>query len=149
MGEGSPLMSDERTTKEAKAPGADNYRLLEGAALMAGVQVDVEWDEHPMTLPVRNNEALVERFTDPEALTITGVHFRFADDSEVSLQRSATSSVAHLHRTGLAAYYDLRVTPSDIAELCVAIEPTDNIMFRDLNLFNDKFQCGNLKTDVV
>ncbi|WP_115727336.1 glucose-6-phosphate dehydrogenase assembly protein OpcA [Actinomyces culturomici] len=43
----------------------------------------------------------VERVTDPEALTITGVHFRFADDSEVSLQRSATSSVAHLHRTGL------------------------------------------------
>lgn len=43
----------------------------------------------------------VARETDPEALTVTGVHFRFADGSEVSLQRRAVSNVAHLHRSGL------------------------------------------------
>lgn len=42
--------------------------IVEGAALMAGVQADVEWDEHPMTLPVRNNEALVERWARTQKL---------------------------------------------------------------------------------
>lgn len=37
--------------------------IVQGAALMAGVEVDVDWDEHPMTLPVRNNAALVDRWT--------------------------------------------------------------------------------------
>ncbi|WP_244977375.1 M20 family metallopeptidase [Corynebacterium lizhenjunii] len=38
-------------------------QILQGAALMAGVEVDIEWDQHPMTLPVRNNESLVARWT--------------------------------------------------------------------------------------
>ncbi|OHO65255.1 M20 family metallopeptidase [Corynebacterium sp. HMSC036D02] len=41
--------------------------IVRGAALMAGVDVDVEWDEHPMTLPVRNNEALVDRWSATQA----------------------------------------------------------------------------------
>lgn len=41
--------------------------IVQGAALMAGVEVDVDWDEHPMTLPVRNNAALVERWTATQA----------------------------------------------------------------------------------
>ena len=41
--------------------------IVRGAALMAGVEVDVEWDEHPMTLPVRNNAALVERWSATQA----------------------------------------------------------------------------------
>ncbi|STC75792.1 peptidase [Corynebacterium minutissimum] len=41
--------------------------IVRGAALMAGVEVDLEWDEHPMTLPVRNNAALVERWAATQA----------------------------------------------------------------------------------
>lgn len=41
--------------------------IVQGAALMAGVEVDVDWDEHPMTLPVRNNAALVDRWTATQA----------------------------------------------------------------------------------
>lgn len=41
--------------------------IVQGAALMAGVEVDLEWDEHPMTLPVRNNAALVERWAATQA----------------------------------------------------------------------------------
>ncbi|GAB3946259.1 M20 family metallopeptidase [Corynebacterium tapiri] len=37
--------------------------ICHGAALMAGVGVELEWDEHPMTLPVRTNEALAQRWT--------------------------------------------------------------------------------------
>ncbi len=42
---------------------------------------------------------------DPEARTITGVHFSFEDGSEVSLTRRAVSQVAHLVRTGLDTTY--------------------------------------------
>lgn len=41
------------------------------------------------------------RETDPEAETITGVHFEFEDGSEVALTRRAGSSVAHLTRSGM------------------------------------------------
>ena len=41
--------------------------IVRGAALMAGVEVDLEWDEHPMTLPVRNNAPLVERWAATQA----------------------------------------------------------------------------------
>lgn len=41
--------------------------IVRGAALMAGVEVEVDWDEHPMTLPVRNNAALVERWSATQA----------------------------------------------------------------------------------
>lgn len=41
--------------------------IVRGAALMAGVEVDINWDEHPMTLPVRNNAALVERWSATQA----------------------------------------------------------------------------------
>lgn len=36
--------------------------ILSGAALMTGTAVEVEWDNHPMSLPVRNNEALAARW---------------------------------------------------------------------------------------
>lgn len=36
--------------------------VLDGAALMAGVEVSKEWDEHPASLPVRNNHALSARW---------------------------------------------------------------------------------------
>ncbi len=36
--------------------------VLRGAAMMAGVAVDVEWDLHPPSLPVRTNGPLTERW---------------------------------------------------------------------------------------
>ncbi len=36
--------------------------VLRGAALMAGVGLDLQWDEHPPSLPVRTNEALTARW---------------------------------------------------------------------------------------
>lgn len=36
--------------------------ILTGAALMTGTAVDVQWDNHPMSLPVRNNETLAARW---------------------------------------------------------------------------------------
>lgn len=41
--------------------------IVRGAALMAGIEVEVDWDEHPMTLPVRNNAALVDRWSATQA----------------------------------------------------------------------------------
>ena len=36
--------------------------VLRGAALMAGVEVDLDWDPHPASLPVRGNDPLTERW---------------------------------------------------------------------------------------
>lgn len=36
--------------------------VLDGAALMAGVTVTKRWDPHPMSLPIRNNLAMAERW---------------------------------------------------------------------------------------
>ncbi|MHA7174138.1 M20 family metallopeptidase [Arthrobacter monumenti] len=36
--------------------------VVEGAARMAGVGVELEWDEHPASLPVRTNQALTGRW---------------------------------------------------------------------------------------
>ena len=36
--------------------------VLHGAALMAGVQADIRWDSSPMTMPVRSNQTLGQRW---------------------------------------------------------------------------------------
>lgn len=41
--------------------------VLDGAALMAGVSVTKEWDVHPMSLPIRNNEAMAARWAQSQA----------------------------------------------------------------------------------
>lgn len=42
--------------------------VLEGAALMAGVNVHREWDLHPATLPIRNNQVLAQRWAATQQL---------------------------------------------------------------------------------
>ncbi|QGU08427.1 p-aminobenzoyl-glutamate hydrolase subunit B [Corynebacterium occultum] len=42
--------------------------VLEGAALMAGVGVHKEWDVHPVTLPIRNNQVLAGRWAHTQGL---------------------------------------------------------------------------------
>ena len=41
--------------------------VVEGAAKMAGCGIEVTWDEHPMSLPVRNNGAIAQRWTRAQA----------------------------------------------------------------------------------
>lgn len=41
--------------------------ILTGAALMAGVEVERSWDTHPMSLPVRNNTTLADRWAQTQA----------------------------------------------------------------------------------
>ncbi|WJY67655.1 M20 family metallopeptidase [Corynebacterium auris] len=40
--------------------------VVKGAALMAGCGVDIEWDEHPATLPVRTNDQLLSRWVEAQ-----------------------------------------------------------------------------------
>nr|WP_279354938.1 GHMP kinase [Eubacterium maltosivorans] len=64
--------------------------------------------------------------------------------SEIPIEKgmaSSTADIAGIAR-GLSAYYDLGLSDKTIAELCVFIEPTDNIMFERLNLFNHV--CGDV-----
>lgn len=42
--------------------------ILDGAALMTGCTVERQWDVHPTTLPIRNNETLLGRWTHTQAL---------------------------------------------------------------------------------
>lgn len=41
--------------------------IARGAALMTGCGVEIEWDPQPMTLPVRNNETMAERWAQTQA----------------------------------------------------------------------------------
>lgn len=41
--------------------------IVTGAALMAGVDVRREWDVHPMTLPIRNNQVMAHRWARTQA----------------------------------------------------------------------------------
>ena len=41
--------------------------ILDGAALMAGVTVERTWDTHPMSLPIRNNSVLADRWAITQA----------------------------------------------------------------------------------
>ncbi|AKK03667.1 M20 family metallopeptidase [Corynebacterium epidermidicanis] len=41
--------------------------VCRGAALMTGCSVDIAWDPHPPTLPVRNNQALAQRWRESQA----------------------------------------------------------------------------------
>ncbi|MBZ8176582.1 amidohydrolase [Corynebacterium sp. 3HC-13] len=41
--------------------------ILDGAALMTGTEVEKEWDQHPATLPVRNNAVMAARWAQSQA----------------------------------------------------------------------------------
>ena len=58
--------------------------------------------------------------------------------SQIPKGKGMASSTADLAgvSTALSEYFNLGLTPADIARFCARIEPTDNLMFKDLNLFN-------------
>lgn len=59
-------------------------------------------------------------------------------NSQIPEKKGMASSTADLAgvAAGLSAYFDLGLKPSDIGRLCAEIEPSDNLMFDELNLFN-------------
>jgi len=68
-------------------------------------------------------------------------HIDVALRSDIPLEKGMASSTADIAAValGLSAYFDLGMDDRRIAELCIAIEPTDNLMFPRLNLFKP---CG-------
>ena len=58
--------------------------------------------------------------------------------SEIPLEKGMASSTADLAgmAAGLSAYFELGLTPAEVGAVCTAIEPSDNLMFPKLNLFN-------------
>lgn len=65
-------------------------------------------------------------------------HLHFVMTSEIPLEKGMASSTADIAgmAAGLSAYFGLELTPGDIGSLCTGIEPSDNLMFAELNLFN-------------
>ncbi|KNZ41154.1 GHMP kinase [Acetobacterium bakii] len=65
-------------------------------------------------------------------------HLHFSMETEIPLEKGMASSTADIAgmAAGLSHFFDLRLTPGEIGALCVSIEPSDNLMFPKLNLFN-------------
>ncbi|MBC3795973.1 GHMP kinase [Acetobacterium tundrae] len=59
-------------------------------------------------------------------------------DTEIPLEKGMASSTADIAgmAAGLSEYFGLGLTPKEIGALCAVIEPSDNLMFSELNLFN-------------
>ena len=80
-------------------------------------------------------DAVFRRFAIPQ---LEMAHLHVTMDSEIPLEKGMASSTADIAgmAAGLSAYFNLGLTQSDIGTLCAAIEPSDNLMFERLNLFN-------------
>lgn len=65
-------------------------------------------------------------------------HFDVTLFTEIPLGKGMASSTADIAgmATGLSAYFELNLSPEEIGRLCTDIEPSDNLMFPKLNLFN-------------
>ncbi len=65
-------------------------------------------------------------------------HLHFAMTSEIPLEKGMASSTADIAgmAAGLSQYFNLGLSPKAIGTLCTSIEPSDNLMFKQLNLFN-------------
>jgi len=78
---------------------------------------------------------IFRRFAIPQA---EKKHLHFTMSSDIPLEKGMASSTADIAgmAAGLSAYFSLELTPGDIGSLCTGIEPSDNLMFERLNLFN-------------
>jgi len=65
-------------------------------------------------------------------------HIHISMETEIPVKKGMASSTADISgvATGLSEYFGLGLTPVEIGVLCTAIEPSDNLMFPELNLFN-------------
>ena len=80
-------------------------------------------------------EAVFRRFAIPQR---EKEHLHVAMTSDIPLEKGMASSTADIAgmAAGLSAYFGLDLTQADIGSLCTGIEPSDNLMFERLNLFN-------------
>ncbi|PKK87539.1 MAG: GHMP kinase [Candidatus Wallbacteria bacterium HGW-Wallbacteria-1] len=80
-------------------------------------------------------EAVFRRFAIPQR---EKEHLHFTMASDIPLEKGMASSTADIAgmAAGLSAYFGLDLTQADIGSLCTGIEPSDNLMFAELNLFN-------------
>jgi L-threonine kinase len=64
------------------------------------------------------------------------LHFMMTSD--IPLEKGMASSTADLAgmAAGLSRYFGLSLSAQEIGKLCTGIEPSDNLMFEQLNLFN-------------
>ena len=74
-------------------------------------------------------------------------HLNIEIASEIPRGKGMASSTADLAALAgaLSVFFDLHLDSSEIARLCIAVEPSDNIMFPRLNLF-DFIDGGVIKT---
>lgn len=65
-------------------------------------------------------------------------HLHVTMDSDIPLEKGMASSTADIAgmAAGLSAYFGLDLKQKEIGWLCTVIEPSDNLMFESLNLFN-------------
>lgn len=65
-------------------------------------------------------------------------HIHISMETEIPVEKGMASSTADISgmAAGLSEYFGLGLTPEEIGQLCTAIEPSDNLMFPELNLFN-------------
>ncbi|WP_414733290.1 GHMP kinase [Acetobacterium carbinolicum] len=80
-------------------------------------------------------EAVFRRFAIPE---LEKKHLHFSMVSDIPVEKGMASSTADIAgmAAGLCAYFGLDLIPKEIGSLCTGIEPSDNLMFERLNLFN-------------
>ncbi|MGI6109798.1 MAG: GHMP kinase [Eubacteriaceae bacterium] len=90
---------------------------------------------------------LAQRFELP-AFQMDHLHLEVC--SEIPQLKGMASSTADICAavTATAGCFDLRLTPEQTASLCLAVEPSDNLMYPQLNLFShysgevfDDFDC--------
>ena len=65
-------------------------------------------------------------------------HIHISMNTEIPVGKGMASSTADISgmAAGLSEYFGLGLTPEEIGILCTFIEPSDNLMFPKLNLFN-------------
>lgn len=80
-------------------------------------------------------DAVFQRYAIP-SLEKENLHILM--NTEIPLEKGMASSTADIAgmAAGLSEFYGLGLTPVDIGSLCASIEPSDNLMFSELNLFN-------------
>lgn len=90
-------------------------------------------DERPLTRAMV--EALLVHFGFPQALSPT---LRIEVDSTLPIAKGMASSTADIAATAVAAAHHLghSLDETTLSALCVALEPTDSTLFRQLTLFD-------------
>jgi L-threonine kinase len=100
--------------------------------------VTIQEKEPKRYIPYKAGE-MVDTFFKTYRLSIEDKHnIRINIDSTIPMGKGMASSTADLVALSyaLGEYFGIPLSRDDIASLCIKVEPTDNVMYTDLNLFN-------------